>query len=307
MKSILLNKKNILKKYTLITLMFLFLSSVVLFTSCTSEKYKKTLNSAQINTPDILTAGTLKVGVNSSSAPLATNSSDIQGIDVDVASAIAEALGLKVEIVDVGSNLDSALANKKVDMVMGVFRGSSTGDFTKTDDYISSSPVLFSNNSSASVPTNSQKYKISTSLASNSATLVINQFPNSELKTVSELKEAFSLLASGSVDFVAADSIIGTYCANSAGCDAYITAGLSSASGYCIGIPKSSTTLAQQVNTCLSTLKSNGVIDVIIKKWLGKTIDISNIPLTATASNQASQDDLNKAVSGKIDGSSITN
>ena len=60
---------------------------------CSSQAYMPTPKNQTISNSALSSAGTLRVGVNASAAPLAgqtSSSSEIVGIDVDVAAAIAD-------------------------------------------------------------------------------------------------------------------------------------------------------------------------------------------------------------------------
>ena len=67
---------------------------------CSSQQsYTPPEKSATVSSPAIGKSGTLRVGVNAGSPPLAgspSSSSKIVGIDVDVAAALADQLGLKL-------------------------------------------------------------------------------------------------------------------------------------------------------------------------------------------------------------------
>ena len=87
------------------------------------QSYTPPEKSATVSSPTIGKSGTLRVGVNAGSPPLAgspSSSSKIVGIDVDVAAALADQLGLKLEIVDVGTDPEAALKEGKVDVAMGI-------------------------------------------------------------------------------------------------------------------------------------------------------------------------------------------
>ena len=65
----------------------------------------------------------LRVGVNTQNQPLAgvsTSSQNIVGLDVDIAAYLADSFGLKLELVDVGTDAQAALDGGTVDIVMGV-------------------------------------------------------------------------------------------------------------------------------------------------------------------------------------------
>lgn len=71
---------------------------------------------------DIQSSGTLKVGVPGDYAPLAWHGSDgkLKGYDIDMASALGQSLGLKVEFVTTSwPDLSSDLAADKFDVAMG--------------------------------------------------------------------------------------------------------------------------------------------------------------------------------------------
>ena len=71
---------------------------------------------------DILKAGEIRVGINPTLPPLGVfnDKNEIDGFDKDVAQAIADALGVKLKIVKVGSpDRIPFVASDKIDFVMG--------------------------------------------------------------------------------------------------------------------------------------------------------------------------------------------
>ena len=71
---------------------------------------------------EIISSGVIKVGVNPTLPPLAkfNDKNEIVGFDVDYAAAIAEMLGVKLEVVQVGSpDRIPFVASGKIDFVMG--------------------------------------------------------------------------------------------------------------------------------------------------------------------------------------------
>ena len=99
-------------------------AAVSLLSGCASqETYTPPEKEATLSTPTIGKDGVLRVGVNTQNQPLAgqsTSSSNIVGIDADIAAALADNFGLKVELVDVGTDFETALNEGTVDIVMGV-------------------------------------------------------------------------------------------------------------------------------------------------------------------------------------------
>ena len=98
---------------------------LLLATGCQQqqESYTPPEATPAVSKPVIAQEGVLRVGVNANNAPLAgqpSSSTKIVGIDVDMAAALADQLGLKLEVTDVGTEAASALSSGKVDLVMGV-------------------------------------------------------------------------------------------------------------------------------------------------------------------------------------------
>ncbi len=257
-------------------------------TGCSSQEQAYTPPEATpaLSTPTIAKEGTLRVGVNTSNAPLAgqtSSSSKIVGIDVDVAAALADSLGLKLEVVDVGTDPSTALSNGDVDIVMGIDKSDSSVSFWRSDAYLPTAVALFAAPSTTAVPTDDAQSKIAAQVSSKSAWAVTNEFEKAAITTTEDLKTAFSSLSSGQVNYVAADAIIGTYAAHSAGIDVHVVALMQQLGGYSVGVLDGNTQLKQAVSDALSTLSGNGVIAVVEKKWLGTALDLASTPLTAGA------------------------
>lgn len=265
----------------------------VALAGCSSQQsYTPSEKSPTISSPTIGKDGTLRVGVNTNNAPLAgqpSGSSKIVGIDVDIAAALADTLGLKLEIVDVGTDPEGALSDGKVDIVMGIDKSDTSVIFWKSDTYLPTAVALFSASSSTAVPGKTSNPKIAAQVSSKSAWAVTNEYGDDALTPTTDLKSAFSSLDSGQVQFVAADAVIGTYAAHSAGDTASIIALMQQPGGYCVGISDSNADLKQAVSNALSTITGNGVVSVIETKWLGTALDFSKTPLTSGAQTSTTQ------------------
>lgn len=271
---------------------------LLLATGCQQqqESYTPPEATPSVSKPVIAQEGVLRVGVNANNAPLAgqpSSSTKIVGIDVDMAAALADQLGLKLEVVDVSTDAAGALTSGKVDVVMGVNKSDSPSFWT-SGTYLPTAVALFAQSSNSTVPANSASTKIAAQVSSNSAWAVTNEFDNSTITTTEDLKSAFSALESGKVQYVAADAVVGSYVSNNAGMDVHMVALMQQASGYCVGVLDGNTQLKQAVSNALSAMNSNGVSSVIQKKWLGTTMDLSGIKLTAGASDD--KDDMSEVL-----------
>ncbi len=254
----------------------------VVLTGCNSSTYEPQLKDQTVSSSALGKSGTLRVGVNASSAPLAgqtSSSSRIVGIDVDVAAYLADQLGAKLEIVDVGNDPVSALSGGNVDVVLGVDSSENEADYWRSNVYLSTGVALFAKNANAEVPAVDSKPKIAAQASSRSSWRVTNLFGDGSLVTQSDLKSAFAAMDSNSAQYVAADAVIGTYVAHSNGYQASILALLQTPSGYCAAVPKSNTELQSAISSAMATLVDGGVMDIIEEKWLGSIIDLDDMPV----------------------------
>jgi polar amino acid transport system substrate-binding protein len=243
---------------------------------CSSEKYEPQKKEQTVDNAVLHTSGTLRVGVDASNAPFAAESSgNIVGIDVDIAAALADEMGLDLELVDVGSDPESAFANEGVDIVMGVNGKSKI--YQTTANYRESAVCVFSTDITAPAPT--KKSKIAAQASSLSSWEITDRYGEKVLTETVDLAEAFKSLQEGTVDYVAADSTIGGYVAHTSGVDAYPVALLQKPTGYGIAVSKTNAGLKTAVDGALENIDKGGTIGVITNKWLGNQVDITTVPV----------------------------
>lgn len=252
-----------------------------------SQKYEPAMKNAAITSPSIIENGVLTVGVSGENAPMSAKSSTgLVGIDVDIAAAIADELGLKLKLVDVDPDPMAALNKGTVDIVMGVDKGDATSGVWKSDAYVQSGVTLFATTKDAAVPAKGSGSKIAVQAASLSNWAISGLYEASEIVAESDLVTAFKDLGEGKASFVAADAVIGMYAAKAAGATVFPIAIIDAPTGYCVGVADSNSSLKSSITAALSTLKKDGVIDTIQKKWLVETIDVT--ALSAITSTEAS-------------------
>lgn len=251
----------------------------------TQGAYVPEAKQATVASPTIAEDGVLRVGVNSSKAPFSSQASGkLVGIDVDIAAAIADEMGLELELVDVGADGEGALEEGTVDIVMGLDSTDSTATCWLSTPYLPTSVAVFSTDSSATMPVSGiEGLSIEAQTSSTSAWDVSNQFGDSALKSVSDLRTAFSDLDSGSTEYVAADAVVGTYVAHITGSSAQAIGLLQRVGGYSVGAVSSNSELQTAVDNAIDAITTNGVVSVIEQKWLGTTVDLSGLQLSEAA------------------------
>ncbi|ACU94924.1 periplasmic component of amino acid ABC-type transporter/signal transduction system [Cryptobacterium curtum DSM 15641] len=261
------------------------LSSSLFGKPYTPEKLQPT-----VSTPTIGKEGVLRVGVDASNAPYSTQvSGKLAGIDVDMAAALAAQMGLSLELVDVGSDAEGALKAGTVDVVMSMDSSDSSSSYWLSDPYLQTCVALFSKGQASSVPSASSSVSIEAQAASMSAWEVSNQFGDEALKTVPDLKTAFSDLNDGKVDYVAADAVIGVYITHTTHSDVHITALMQKVSGRSIGVLSSNDELKKAVSDALDAINSGGIGSIIEAKWLGSALSLDQYSQTATAQRASSK------------------
>ncbi len=249
-----------------------------------SSTYTPQKKDAVVSSPAVSTDGTLKVGVNSSNAPFSTEvSGRLVGIDVDVAAALADEMGLSLELVDVGSDAAAALKEGSVDIVMGLDSTDTSGDAWLSDVYMPTCVALFASDANTAMPATETATTIEAQATSMSSWEATNQFPQATVKSAADLKTAFSDLASGSTNYVASDAVIGSYVAHSSGTDAVIVGSLQKVGGYSVGVLADNDDLKKAITTAVKTITTNGTVKVVESKWLGQALALDELPLSASA------------------------
>ena len=197
------------------------------------------------------------------------------GIDVDTAAALADELGLKLELVDVGTNAEGAFTSDNVDIVMGV--DSDAKNCWVSKPYLSSSIVLFAAEEGTRVPLPTDVFVVAAQASSMSAVEVTNRLGQDHLDATSDIQTAFDKLKDGSAKYVATDSTIGSYVAHSNNQTIYPVALLAEETKYCIGAPTTASALQDAVSEALKKLSDGGVLKLIDQKWLGDQMDLASL------------------------------
>lgn len=252
---------------------------------CSTETYTPAEKTPVVAVPVIGKEGVLRVGVNANNHPFAgQGTAGIVGINVDIAAAIADELGLKLEVVDVGTDPESALESGAIDIAMGIDKTDSTVSFWTSDAYIQSAVALFASSTTTVIPTKDSAPKIAAQTSSMSAWEVNKQFGQDALVSSQDLKTAFSDLSSGLVGYVAADAVIGSFAVKGDFSeDVSIIALMQKPNGYAIGVLDANADLKQMISDTLVTLQGNGMLSLVETKWLGRPIDLSSISLAEGA------------------------
>jgi ABC-type amino acid transport substrate-binding protein len=228
--------------------------------------------------PVIGTAGVLRVGVDLKYPPFGGTDQGVDaGIDVDIAAAIAERLGLMLQLVSVEpGQVASALSEGRVDISLGAtpITEAILADVSTAGSYLVDGPALFSVvESGTPAPAHTLGtlggLRVAAQKESAAFWAIEADYGEGYVTAFDTLRAALDALAAGEVDVVAGDAAVGAYIARDFD-DIRIVGQIGSATPLGVAVKKDATELEAEVRAVLDTLAAEGVLDTITRKWLGE-------------------------------------
>lgn len=255
--------------------MFLLAFALLAGVGCSRKEEPKL--EPKVAPPAISQSGVLRAGVDLSAPPFAgEDAGTMAGLDVDVAAALAEKLGLTVEYVDVApSDAATALAEGTVDAVLSIkLTGADLSNVALAGAYLSDAPALFiANDSTASVEpsltlASMPVAPVAVQNASEAYWVLESEFGTPTLVPQDSLRAALDVLDRGEVALAAGDAIVGAYIARDFPRVRF--AGIL-ADPYPLGVAVAAdnTALTDAVREALDELAADGVLENIRRKWVG--------------------------------------
>ena len=238
--------------------------------SAASSEAASSAAAAELTTVE---AGKLTMATNAAFPPyeMTTDAGEFEGIDVDTAKAIAEKLGLELQIDDM--DFDAALLavqQGKSDMVMaGVTvtdERQNVMDFT--DSYATGiqSIIVKEDSDIASVDDLAGK-KIGTQRGTTGYLYCSDDFGDENVVAYDNGLTAVQMLNNGQVDCVVIDNAPAKeFIAANPGLKLLDTAYVEES--YAIGVGKGNTELKDAINTALEELKADGTLQAIVDKYI---------------------------------------
>ena len=237
--------------------------------SAASSEAASTSAAAELTTVE---AGKLTMATNATFPPyeMTTDSGEIEGIDVDTAKAIAEKLGLELQIDDM--DFDAALLSVqqgKADIVMA---GVTVTDERKavmdfSDSYATGiQSIIVPNGSDIASPDDLAGKKIGTQRGTTGYIYCSDDFGDDAVVAYDDGLTAVQALKNGQVDAVVIDNAPATeYVAANPGLVILDTS--YAEEDYAIGLAKGSA-LEDAVNAALEELKADGTLQSIVDKYI---------------------------------------
>lgn len=238
--------------------------------SASSSEAASTSAAAELTTVE---AGKLTMATNATFPPyeMTTDSGEIEGIDVDTAKAIAEKLGLELQIDDM--DFDAALLSVqqgKADIVMA---GVTVTDERKavmdfSDSYATGiQSIIVPEGSDITSPDDLAGKKIGTQRGTTGFLYCSDDFGDDNVIGFDDGATAVQNLKAGKIDCVVIDNVPAQeYVKANPGLTILDTEYANE--DYAIGIAKDNTALQEALNKALAELKADGTIQSIIDKYI---------------------------------------
>lgn len=234
------------------------------------ESAEETQLEPKISPPVILAEGVLKVGLDLSYPPFGAEVDGKEvGLDIDVAAAVAERLGLRVELVDVGNDYVDALNEDRVDVALGAIpiNEAVLADVSFAGSYIDGGPAYFSAVETTQTIRSLGGKVVAAQQGSESFWLMNAMYGEDFAKAYPTLREAVAAVASGEADVVVGDAVVTAYIARDYPSVRFVQF-VGEPVPYGIAVSKDADELEAAVREALDGLVADGVLDAIRAKWV---------------------------------------
>jgi len=224
---------------------------------------------------EIKARGYLIVGTEATFPPFEyyNENNEIVGFDIDIAKKIADALGVKLKIVDTAfDGLIPSLLTKKLDVVIaGMTITKERAKVVSFSDpyFIAGQVIVIKKGNPPIKDLNGLKGKVVAVQLGTTGDLVVSDLKGlKEIRRFTKFTDAFLELKNGRVDAVVLDSAVAkAYVLSNP--DLEITSDVLSSEQYGIAVRKEDKDLLQFVNKVLEDMRKSPY-DLLIEKWFSK-------------------------------------
>jgi polar amino acid transport system substrate-binding protein len=223
--------------------------------------------------------GVLRVGLDPTFPPFEEMvDSEVSGLDVDLARALGDELGLEVEFVFFGyDGLYDALATKQVDVLISalVIVPGRMRDFAYSAPYFNAGEILVTPGDSAIGEMASLAGKrLAVELGAQGhveATQWAKRLPDLSLLPYTSAAEALDAVAAGEADAALVDGVSGRlYLKDKDDSNLQRKSEPVTVEPYAVVVRIEDETLLEKLDDALLTFTASGELDTLIERWLGK-------------------------------------
>lgn len=273
-------KQTISKRFIALAFTLLMIFFVVFITGCNDEQNKSDDVKGGL---DLGKEGVFTVGLDDTFAPMGfrDDKGKLVGFDIDLATAVAKEMGLKIEFKPINWDAkDMELKSKNIDCIWNGM--SQTPEREKamslSKKYLNNKIILMTQKDDVVVENAADlaKYNIGTQADSSALEMLgKNEKYNDFKDKITEYKsydDAILDMKAGRIDVIAIDQVLGEYKNKNMG-EAMKSLEYNLGDDfYVIGFRKDDKELTKSVNEAIKTLIDNGEAAKISEKWFGKDI-----------------------------------
>ena len=261
-----------------VAMLSMVLAGSMLLTGCGGGNTQSADDTASDTTEQSETAentegGVLRMGTNATFPPYeyVDENNEVAGIDADIAAAIADKLGMELEITDMAfDSLIPALQSDTIDIVLaGMTVDPERAESVNfTDSYATGVQVIIvPEDSDIASPDDLEGKNIGVQTGTTGDLYCTDKYGQEYVKQFDNGPLAVAALLNGQIDCVVIDNEPAkNYVAANQGLKILETAYANEE--YAAAIAKDNTELYDQVNTAIQELKADGTIDSIIEKYI---------------------------------------
>lgn len=273
---VLREERNTMKKLS-IAMLSMVLAGSMLLTACGGGNTQATEDTGsdtqQNETAENTEGGVLRMGTNATFPPYeyVDENNEVAGIDADIAAAIADKLGMELEITDMAfDSLIPALQSDTIDIVLaGMTVDPERAESVNfTDSYATGVQVIIvPEGSDIASPDDLEGKNIGVQTGTTGDLYCTDDYGQEFVKQFDNGPLAVAALLNGQVDCVVIDNEPAkNYVAANEGLKILDTAFANE--DYAAALAKEDTELYEQVNTAIQELKEDGTIASIIEKYI---------------------------------------
>jgi glutamate transport system substrate-binding protein len=234
-------------------------------------------------------AGEIKIGVKYDVPPFGfqnPQSGDIEGFDVDLGRAIAEALGVEPNFVEaISDNRIPFLEDGTVDLVLSTMTINAERDMEidfSEPYYIAEGRILTPADTDITGVDDLAGKRVCTALGSTYEETLTEQAPDAELRLVDSYSECLELIQNGAVDAVSTDDVILTGMIIQDDSLKLVEAEPLTTEPYGAGLKDGDTEFKEFVDGVIQEYKTDGRWAEAYEKWVGQYTNEPQEPPTMT-------------------------
>lgn len=237
-----------------------------------AEQSLKDARTSTVDSSELVSEGTLTVGLlSTASAPFVgtTSSGNQVGVNIELAYALADQLGLDVQFVDVTDAATSLGATCDVVVGVSTSEGGATAGVSVMGDYAETAVGVFAKKGSGIASVSDLAGKTAgVQPGSSSERALAETGASTAEQSFANTNEAMDALEDGSVDFVVCDAYAGSYLACKGYDDVELVGTLDIPVAIGVAVRADKPTLAPAVQAAVDAVQTNGQLDVIKARWV---------------------------------------